>query len=64
MHQIFPLRETFFLLIVHSSWLFRRKRGFKPLAFHFVMFEQGLRQVRWFTVLHKPNKGIHDEKIT
>jgi hypothetical protein len=28
------------------------------------MFEQGLRQVRRFTVLHKPNKGIHDEKIT
>jgi hypothetical protein len=28
------------------------------------MFEQGLRQVRRFTVPHKPNKGIHDEKIT
>jgi hypothetical protein len=34
------------------------------LPFHFVMFEQGIRQVRWFTVLGKPNKGIHDEKIT
>ena len=62
MQQKLPPRETVFFLLLHRSWLFPPKQG--PLAFHFVMFEQGLRQARRCTVRHKPNKGIHDEKIT
>ena len=64
MQQKLPLRETFFSCFFIVCGCSGGNKGFKPLAFHFVMFEQGLRQVRRCTVPHKPNKGIHDEKIT